>query len=565
MEDVSAAQSRIPARYFMIDRPAADGTLPKLSPALLYAALVAIWLAIYLPGLGRVELKGEEGRRAMPGIEMLESGDWLVPRVAGRAYYRKPPLINWAAGASVKLTGRRDEWGIRLPSTLGVLALVLATLAWSRPALGTQGGFCAAIFVLANISTMEKGRRIEIEGLYIVFSGLALLWWLRGWSRDGPARGLWSRWLGAGLCLGLGLLIKGPLHLAFFYAVVIAVLACAGELRELRRSAHWVGLVVAGLVFAAWAVPMLQRAAGAGVTQTWAEQFTERVSGREGDFQFGRYLRNLVFQGWVNFLPWVVLLPLAWRRGATDGLPPRDRALWRGLRIALPVAYLAIMLVPGSAARYALPLLVPASVLLGLMLRAGWNCVPAATPKIWSGLNAILLAISALAILALPVLVPRGDWNLEHGMYLGALVLAVGAGFWMRRWSGPGTPAWLALGSGAVMAALSIEFVLAVAARVDGHERLRPLARQIDATVAPDTALYALDPDSQPAFFYLSRPPRYVIRADDLPDDARFLFVPEDLLPRLREGGRWDVAEEVVRYVDRGGRVLLVVRLSRNR
>ena len=104
------------------------------------------------------------------------------------------------------------------------------------------------------------------------------------------------------------------------------------------------------------------------------------------------------------------------------------------------------------------------------------------------------------------------------------------------------------------MAALSIEFVLAVAARVEGHERLRPLARQIDATIASDAVLYAFDPDSQPAFFYLSRPPRYVARAAELPDDARFLFVPEEFLPRLREGGRWDVAEERIRYVDRGGR-----------
>src|SRR5471032_2873640 len=116
----------------MIDRQVAHDTVTKLSPAFLYAALVACWLAIYLPGLGRLELKGEEGRRAMPGIEMLDSGDWLVPRVAGRAYYRKPPLINWAAGAAVKLTGRRDEWAIRLPSALGVLALALATLAWSQ-------------------------------------------------------------------------------------------------------------------------------------------------------------------------------------------------------------------------------------------------------------------------------------------------------------------------------------------------------------------------------------------------------------------------------------------------
>ena len=332
----------------MIKRINADGETRLHSPALAYGAVIAIWLTIYLPGLGGIELKGEEGRRAMPGIEMLDSGDWLVPRVGGRPFYRKPPLVNWLAGAAVKSTGRRDEWSIRLPSVLGMLALALATAAWSRPALGRAGAFCAAIFVLTNIGAMEKGRLIEIEALYIVFTGLALLWWLRGWSRDGPDQRLWSRWLGVGIWLGLGFLLKGPVNVFLFYMVVIAVLGCAGELRELRRPAHWAGLALAGLIFALWAVPMMRRAAGDGVAQTWAAQFTERLSGGGGDFHLARYLRNLVFQGWVNFLPWVVLLPFAWRQSATAGLAPRDFALWRGLRIALPAGYLLIMLVPGS-------------------------------------------------------------------------------------------------------------------------------------------------------------------------------------------------------------------------
>lgn len=558
-----AASAPLPVRYFMINRQVAAGAVPTASASWFFATLIVVWLAIYLPGLGRIELKGEEGRRAMPGIEMLDSGDWLVPRVGGRAYYRKPPLINWAVGGLVALTHCRDEWVLRLPSAIGILALALAALSWGRSALGQEGAFCAALFVLTNIGAMEKGRRIEIEALYIVFCGLALLWWLRGWSRDGPDAGLWWRWTGAGFFLGLGLLLKGPLHLVFFYLAVISILACAGELRELRRPAHFFGVAVAVLLFAAWAWPMLQRAAGADVTQTWVGQFTERLSGREGDFQFGRYLRNLLFQGWVNFLPWVVLLPLAWRDGAMAGLRPRDCALWRGLRIAIPAGYLAVMLVPGSAARYALPLLVPSSVLIGLVLREGWHRVPPITPIIWRGINLGLLAISTLAILVVPVFVARDEWNFEVGTSLSVLILLVAAGYVMRRRAEPATPADLTLGSGLAMAALSMEFVLALSGRIEGHERLRPLARQIESAVAPGAALYAFDPDSQPAFFYLARPPLYATRAADLPDDARFLFLPEEFLPRLREGGKWEVAEELIRYVDRGGRTLLLVRLSR--
>ena len=58
------------------------------------------WAAIFLPGLGSHELKGEEGRRILPGQQMLRSGEWVVPFSEGEPYLRKPPLINWVIAAS---------------------------------------------------------------------------------------------------------------------------------------------------------------------------------------------------------------------------------------------------------------------------------------------------------------------------------------------------------------------------------------------------------------------------------------------------------------------------------
>ena len=72
-----------------------------------------VWAAIYLPALGSLEIKGEEGRRILPAVGMLESGNYMVPRVGSDPYLRKPPLINWLVAASFKIfghamNGRRD-------------------------------------------------------------------------------------------------------------------------------------------------------------------------------------------------------------------------------------------------------------------------------------------------------------------------------------------------------------------------------------------------------------------------------------------------------------------------
>ena len=84
------------------------------------------WAAIYLPGLGSLELKGEEGRRILPAVTMIETGNYLVPQVGSEPYYRKPPLVNWLVAASFQLTGVRNEWTARLPSALCVLAVAIA-------------------------------------------------------------------------------------------------------------------------------------------------------------------------------------------------------------------------------------------------------------------------------------------------------------------------------------------------------------------------------------------------------------------------------------------------------
>ena len=100
----------------------------------------------------------------------------------------------------------------------------------AQPALGANGSLFAALIWLANFGIIEKGRLIEIEALYVSLFGLALIFWLSWWQQR---RSPWLTWTVPWIFLGLGVLAKGPLHLLFFYAVVVAVLYRERELRKL--------------------------------------------------------------------------------------------------------------------------------------------------------------------------------------------------------------------------------------------------------------------------------------------------------------------------------------------
>src|SRR5262249_36426126 len=216
--------------------------------------VVLVWAVIYLPALGSLAINGEEGRRILPAIEMLQTGNYIVPKVGGDPYFRKPPLVNWLVAASFRIFGVRNEWTARMPSAVMVLAVAVAFVTAARPRLGPKGSIVAALVWVTNIGVIEKGRLIEIEALYISLSGLAIIFWL---SFLIQLKTVLLIWVPVFIFLGLGLLAKGPIHLIFFYAIALAVLWRFKEWRLLVHPAHFVGIAIMLGIFAVWAIPFL--------------------------------------------------------------------------------------------------------------------------------------------------------------------------------------------------------------------------------------------------------------------------------------------------------------------
>src|SRR2546422_9812523 len=233
------------------------------------AVVVLVWAVIYLPALGSIAIKGEEGRRILPAIRMLDTGDYIVPQVGSSPYFRKPPLINWLVAASFKIFGVRNEWTARMPSAIAVLAVAIAFVTVARASLGPSGSTIAALIWLTNIGMIEKGRLIEIEALYVSLCGLAIIYWLSFWEQKKSA---WLTWTVPWIFLALGWLAKGPVHLAFFYAVVLAVLWQNRSWRSLFHPAHFLGLTLMFGIFAAWAVPFAQATGNALALNKWSNQ-----------------------------------------------------------------------------------------------------------------------------------------------------------------------------------------------------------------------------------------------------------------------------------------------------
>ncbi|MEM9016695.1 MAG: glycosyltransferase family 39 protein, partial [Verrucomicrobiota bacterium] len=219
----------------------------KVSRAILL--LLAIWGAIYLSWLGSQELRGEEARRIVPAQEMLRTGDWIVPRIAGEVYSNKPPLINWLIAASFHLTGSTTEFTARLPSVICLLLLAVVMLVGLRKQLGVERALIVALVFLTPLAMIDKGRLAEIEALYVALFGIAAITWICWWSDQ---RSPWLYWTVPYLFIGLGLLAKGPPHLLFWVILVTSILLFAKRLKDILHPAHLIGLFLMTSLFLPW-------------------------------------------------------------------------------------------------------------------------------------------------------------------------------------------------------------------------------------------------------------------------------------------------------------------------
>src|SRR5580704_6619305 len=180
-----------------------------LSGLLLLAALVLMCPLLAAPRIPLVD--PDEGLHASVAQEMVERGDWIVPRQLQQPFVDKPILYFWAIAASLKLFGY-SEAAVRLPGLLfGALGTATtAALAWRM--LGRRTGLLAGIFYSSMVFPLVLTQLPAHDVALVPWINLALLCL---WEADrcagstGFSRNAGPAWFWTALCgvvLGLSIL-----------------------------------------------------------------------------------------------------------------------------------------------------------------------------------------------------------------------------------------------------------------------------------------------------------------------------------------------------------------------
>ena len=231
-----------PLKYMQGKNPAFSVNVKEKHIQILALILLALGLFI---NLGIHPLVLEEPRRAITAMEMLENGNLWVPTFIGEPYYKKPPLFNWVLLFSAGLTGEASEWAFRLPTVLSVLAISLLLFLAGRRYHSTEMGiFSAFLFAISLDILFYFSILAEIDLFYslVTFGSILSIFHFfqlqRYFSMFAVSYGL----------SGIGLLTKGLPSLPFLAISIVVFLIYKRRLSLLLSPAHFLGLLLFGLV-----------------------------------------------------------------------------------------------------------------------------------------------------------------------------------------------------------------------------------------------------------------------------------------------------------------------------
>ncbi|HVG15342.1 MAG TPA: glycosyltransferase family 39 protein, partial [Chitinophagaceae bacterium] len=136
-------------------------------------ALVILYIVSVIINFGVLELAGEEPRRAVISLEMLQSGNYIKPTLLGWDYYNKPPLYNWIICGSMVLFNSTSEFAIRFPSLLFYLLWAFVHYRLCKKFFPRSIALLSAFFLLTSADIffygLANGGEIDIFYSFIVY------------------------------------------------------------------------------------------------------------------------------------------------------------------------------------------------------------------------------------------------------------------------------------------------------------------------------------------------------------------------------------------------------------
>jgi 4-amino-4-deoxy-L-arabinose transferase-like glycosyltransferase len=213
--------------------------------------LICAAIAVFFVNLDAIYINIMEARNFITAREMLNENNWIFTTMNAEPRYEKPPLPTWLTAVSMAIFGMEGLFGLRLPSA--IMGLILVVFVYKF-----------LLKISKNIELSFLGGLIASTSFYIIFSsrdgqwdiythsfmmlGIFALYKLYNSSKN------WYYFATtSGLFIGCSILSKGPVSL---YALFLPFLISYGVIYKFDGTrVRWKALVlltIVALIFGGW-------------------------------------------------------------------------------------------------------------------------------------------------------------------------------------------------------------------------------------------------------------------------------------------------------------------------
>jgi 4-amino-4-deoxy-L-arabinose transferase-like glycosyltransferase len=392
--------------------------MPHYTGDLSRSWLIVPFLILYLFDLGSVGFLGpDEPRYASIGREMARSHDFITPRLDGKPWFEKPPLLYWmtAAGHILRLP---DEWAARFPVALASILFLLFFFKTLQREFSHRIAV-AATAILATSAGWIAYSFVAVTDLPMTVTfAAAMLIAIFDTRRE---RGYW-----AGALLGASILAKGLVPAVFFAPTFL-----------IARGKRWTMLAGCLVVAAPWYLICGLRYGRPFWQELLWKQHLERylTPSLQHVQPFWYYVPILL----LALFPWTPLAALLASRKTYDDVRVRFLAIW--LLYALVFLSAGRNKLPG----YVLPLMPALAIMLAAALEKS-----GAQIKWWLSATALMLIALPPIVIILPAALLAGIRKaplvLAPSLPFVAICGAVAVGVWWLAWREKTTLAVIATG-----------------------------------------------------------------------------------------------------------------------
>lgn len=487
--------------------------------------LILLVSATYLTRISTLPLRGEESRRAVVAVEMMNVGNWIVPRFQGEAIFMssRPPFQAWAIAFMGYLRGGVDVTAVRLPSCLALMTIVLMLYFYCRPFLGKAGAFGAGAAYATMAQVLELGRLGETDLLFTLWVSASLLCWHAGFSLGW--RPVWT-WVLAYTFVTLGTLTKGVQAPVYFAASVGTYLLWTGRWRFAVSGSHLTGICYFIFLLGCWQVPFFIEAGAAGVRHIyWGD-----VSMYGNDRSLQKLLPHLIkypaelLCGCL--LPWSFMLLAYCFRSLRERLgAASDRVAF--CLCCILTSLPSVWFMTNAKARFYMPLYPCFAVLIGIAIQ---RCLESASGtvlnRVWKNYLALsTAAIAGFGIAVLTTSLIQVTWlqqSIGTAIAFTAFAIVCSAAVWRFRRSESVIQGEYGIATIAIFLGTTFVVISTNAMSRSSIDKEAQMA-ELKSRLPEDIKMYSLGMADHALLYYYGKPIQmWDMSADTIPDDLEY-------------------------------------------